>query len=358
MTASYHEGAEAALISHMAHPKRHYMADTNQFSKISAFRFMSKLVTAKLTPRARRHREARRHIENYEHDYSYLYDHLEEPVEQRTLLEILACRLLGNGAVPLADLRHERRLLRELQRVFDGHAGSEVIEHRGWSMRKMDLRVLGLDFSFFVNPIILMYSFAKRQYENPHVGFRLPKSGHFIDAGACYGDTALWMAASSRDARVHAFELMPGNRTVLAANLALNPKLRNRIVVCDAPLSDKSGEMYYVRDGRAGAAISQDADDFTPVATVESLSIDDYVADNGLPSVDFIKMDIEGSEYDALLGARDTIARFRPQLAISVYHYACDLDRIPRLIHDIDSTYAFSLQHHSGSLLETILYCQ
>ena len=42
------------------------------------------------------------------------------------------------------------------------------------------------------------------------------------------------------------------------------------------------------------------------------------VADPAVP-VTFIKMDIEGAEVDALMGARDVITRDRPVLAVCVY---------------------------------------
>lgn len=46
-------------------------------------------------------------------------------------------------------------------------------------------------------------------------------------------------------------------------------------------------------------------------------------------------MDIEGAEYEALLGARDIIFKYRPGLAISLYHRPADLWRIPLLINEI-----------------------
>ena len=52
-----------------------------------------------------------------------------------------------------------------------------------------------------------------------------------------------------------------------------------------------------------------------PVTTIDAL-----VAELHLPRVDFIKMDIEGAEPRALKGARKTLKRFRPRLAISSYH--------------------------------------
>ena len=52
---------------------------------------------------------------------------------------------------------------------------------------------------------------------------------------------------------------------------------------------------------------------------VQVTTIDAYAREKNLPSVDFIKMDVESAELDILKGAAMTIARFKPILAISAY---------------------------------------
>ena len=61
-------------------------------------------------------------------------------------------------------------------------------------------------------------------------------------------------------------------------------------------------------------------------------TIDKLSAELSLDRVDFIKMDIEGAERQALEGARETIQRFRPKLAIALEHRPEDLKDIPALI--------------------------
>ncbi len=85
-------------------------------------------------------------------------------------------------------------------------------------------------------------------------------------------------------------------------------------------------------------------------------SVDDIM--NGRP-VSFIKMDIEGAEYDALLGAKETIARNRPAMAISVYHTVDDLYRLQLKIEQLSSRggqYRYYLRHYSPTIIETVLY--
>ena len=60
--------------------------------------------------------------------------------------------------------------------------------------------------------------------------------------------------------------------------------------------------------------------------------LDAIVARFGLPRVDFIKMDIEGSEKQALAGAAQTLKRFKPRMALAAYHKPEDPAAIPALV--------------------------
>lgn len=72
---------------------------------------------------------------------------------------------------------------------------------------------------------------------------------------------------------------------------------------------------------------------------IEGRRIDTVVAELGLSGVDFIKMDIEGSERHALAGARETLARCSPRLAICTYHLADDPAVIRGLVHEACPAY-------------------
>lgn len=70
----------------------------------------------------------------------------------------------------------------------------------------------------------------------------------------------------------------------------------------------------------------------------------------------YIKMDVEGAEYQALLGAKNTISAYKPKLAISVYHEPEDIWELPVLIHKLNCEYRFYLRHYSFFEVETVLY--
>jgi Methyltransferase FkbM domain len=72
--------------------------------------------------------------------------------------------------------------------------------------------------------------------------------------------------------------------------------------------------------------------------------------------VSFLKMDIEGAEPDALMGARATLARHAPTLAVCLYHRREHLWQIPRIILDANPRYRLSLRRHSDESWETVCY--
>jgi len=87
-----------------------------------------------------------------------------------------------------------------------------------------------------------------------------------------------------------------------------------------------------------------------------TLSIDDFVVERKLDKVDFIKLDIEGSEGDAIHGAAETIRKFKPRLAISLYHKNDDFLAIPKSIKTLRPDYRFFLGHYTVTGWETVLY--
>lgn len=72
--------------------------------------------------------------------------------------------------------------------------------------------------------------------------------------------------------------------------------------------------------------------------------------------VGFIKMDIEGAEFDALHGAKGVIVRDKPMLALSVYHRAGDMLAMMDYLHSLVPEYHFWLRHYSIGLADTVLY--
>lgn len=93
-----------------------------------------------------------------------------------------------------------------------------------------------------------------------------------------------------------------------------------------------------------------------------SLKVDKQKSMTNLDSIfedkefSIIKMDIEGSEWDALHGGKKVIKKWKPQMAICLYHCLEDLWRIPQYIKELSPDYKLYLRHHSPVVWDSVLY--
>ena len=81
----------------------------------------------------------------------------------------------------------------------------------------------------------------------------------------------------------------------------------------------------------------------------EIVSLDNDITEK----VDMIKMDIEGEEYNALVGCKNHIINDKPILLISVYHNNEDLWKLPKLINEFNSEYNFYLRNYGNNIFPT-----
>jgi 23S rRNA U2552 (ribose-2'-O)-methylase RlmE/FtsJ len=70
-----------------------------------------------------------------------------------------------------------------------------------------------------------------------------------------------------------------------------------------------------------------------------SISLDDFVEENHLAKIDFIKADIEGAEVAALIGAKNVLKKYKPKLAFCTYHSRKDEDNIEKVITQANPNY-------------------
>ena len=87
---------------------------------------------------------------------------------------------------------------------------------------------------------------------------------------------------------------------------------------------------------------------------IETVNLDEDIKEK----IDIIKMDIEGEEYNALIGCKNHIINDKPILLISVYHNNTDLFRIPKLIYEYNNNYKFYLRNYGNNIFPTeiVLY--
>lgn len=176
------------------------------------------------------------------------------------------------------------------------------------------------------------------------------KGFYIIDGGAFCGETAIVMSKLvGPTGRVFAFEPVESAYKVLCSQ-----NLENTVCIPKG-LHDQTKELAFhiVEGDEFSSSVRKDGE-----IRIAVTSIDDYVSEQKLSRVDFIKMDIEGSELSALKGAKNTIVKFKPMLAISIYHNdGRDLiDVTHYLMETYKDQYKFSIRQNSICWSETVVF--
>jgi FkbM family methyltransferase len=135
-----------------------------------------------------------------------------------------------------------------------------------------------------------------------------------LDIGANIGNHAL--AFATRAAQVHAFEPIPAIYRLLAANVQDND-LRN-VQTHALALSDQGGTatIYMVRQGNFGASSFDQRSEGVEPVEVTRMTGDDFVRQQAISRVDFIKIDVEAHEVYVLKGLMQTLQRDLPWLTM------------------------------------------
>lgn len=297
-----------------------------------------------------------------------LHDMLGDDVSRSILVDVAAFMILGHRHIRLPY--HEPELRVRRWRMFRAtshpeHADADLLTalqrdlgHHVVSW--FDLAPCGPPISCCTTREEAYRMCFRPSYVCPHAPDANMRPGDVIlSCGGCLGEISLYMAhVAGETGHVHAFEPHPFYMRVLKANLAANPELAARIT--HVPLGVSSGERKeatFMLDTTSSRILGADAGaDGHGSVTISLTSLDAYVEEHGLDRVDFIKMDIEGGELDALRGAERTLRRFRPRCAISLYHRPEDMLTLPAFLRDLDLGYRMHLNHHSVCEFETILY--
>ena len=201
-------------------------------------------------------------------------------------------------------------------------------------------RVLGGGFD-----VTHMASVCEGDQYYPKDLIQLTDHESFVDCGAYDGDTIrdFQQRTGNKFESIRAFELNTNNFTALRKSIPYS----GNIHPYNFGVSDKAEEItYQVSDSPA-----------TKIGEGKGKGVL-TVLDNILygEKVTMIKMDIEGYELKALMGAKQIIKEQKPKLAICAYHTFSHLWEIPLLIKSLNPDYKIYLRHHTNLDCETVCY--
>jgi FkbM family methyltransferase len=182
----------------------------------------------------------------------------------------------------------------------------------------------------------------------------MPRNGDVVfDCGACVGEiSTLFAGFVGETGEVHTFDPIPLHSKFIRYHAEINPRLKhifkvNEFAVDSKTRANNTEGISDINIVSAGGLV---------IDIFNSITLDDYSVEKQIKKIDYIKMDIEGYELNALIGARQIISNFKPRLAICVYHKPEDLWEIMRLIRSYNSSYFFYFGHHSPVGYEAVLY--
>ena len=184
---------------------------------------------------------------------------------------------------------------------------------------------------------------------NPEGIFEYQYDEVFVDCGAYDGDTIKSFVINIKISGggykcLIAFEPDQQNFAKLQ-NLQCDIK---RLRCINKGVWSKKAELRFNNCGMQNSAISKDGDLLISVDSIDNVLEGEKAS--------YIKMDIEGAELQALMGAKETITRYKPKLAICVYHKKDDLLTIPQYIKSLVPEYKLYIRAHRPYTQELVLY--
>jgi FkbM family methyltransferase len=182
---------------------------------------------------------------------------------------------------------------------------------------------------------------------------------HFVDAGAFTGDTLeSWIKfykPQDRSVPYSYFAFEPGVDQFAKLQAYVNSlpqNLNQNIILENCALGGKEESLALRSTGHlSNLLMTPGPGESKEITLVKRL--DNAIADR---PVTIVKADVEGFELPLLEGARETIMRNSPTLAISVYHNFEDIWEIPLWIKDLNLNYKFYLRHHTPVYSDVVLY--
>ena len=226
--------------------------------------------------------------------------------------------------------------------------GSLNIFH--WGLKRILFYFQKSKYPNEIENFLLFYIFGLKQYNVKNI-FEVKEDATIFDIGAWKGDTAYFFSKKcSNKARIYAFE--PDDYAFQILEKIKEKYKLNNVITKNILLSNAEKEIDFI------SMIEN-----TPTIKKNAITIDKFVEENNIEKIDYIKMDVEGAEKNILEGAIKTIKKFKPSLAIAIYHggklFMEDFYNIPIFIKNIiNEDYEYYIRTFSPWGGETILFCK
>lgn len=164
-----------------------------------------------------------------------------------------------------------------------------------------------------------------------------PQQGDVVlDCGACFGETALWFRMNEADT-VYSFEPDPDSYALLEKNAHNYDPSKKWFIPVPLALGKEEGFLAFMqnKDHPGSSSFHEKGALQVPVTTLDRWCEQNQV------QPDFIKMDLEGTEIEALKGAMNTFRKYKPRFAICLYHSFSHMWEIPLLLKQYVPEYQF-----------------
>jgi FkbM family methyltransferase len=217
------------------------------------------------------------------------------------------------------------------------------------------------DYQILINArnnkdLSLLKSLSNTDNKSNEYTFGLNMSNYeiIIDGGTFDGFNAIQFLNLSNNPKVEVFSFDPFGTKYVKSELLLN----NKIKFIKAGLWSKDGYVYFRELGckeAAGSYISEKKLSDNSIQ-LKSLKLDTFLKEKYQSKVSYIKMDIEGSELDAIQGGADIIKKYKPDMAICIYHKDTHFYEISEAVLRIVPDYNMWFGHHSNTYEDSIIY--
>lgn len=187
---------------------------------------------------------------------------------------------------------------------------------------------------------------AERYFDKELIDFKYIKN--YVDAGGYNGDTLKEYINKCNDNYDNIYVFEPNETNMIELNKNVKYMHLKNVNTFQIGLSDKSELLSFNINSGIATRISEEG-----TKKIKCDSLDNILTNR---TIDFIKMDIEGAELKALMGASEIIKRCKPNLAICVYHKPQDYFEIPLKIKELSSSYKIYFRQYEFSDTETICY--